>query len=380
MNNIDYEYKWAGVAAGDFYGDSKSEIIALSNCIVEGRNGFYVFNIDGNTINFDQDKSGLDFSTRSKWAGITTGDFVSGGKDDVIMVRNFDNRLYLYKSNGTNIQYVTDVSLDSEFLEQLNLNEKPSIVAIASGNMDGDVLNGDELAVLVNGTSNTHTGLYVFSVDGSNSTSPLHLITKKVGWGVGTEFRGLAVGDFNDNGKDEVVMHRNHDGHYRVYELNSNNNGLVGAGADLFDIRQTKDNVLCAGNFESKSSNDELIALRNGDGGIIMYSNFEYAESANRLDDSTKKRNNDLYSRDVGQMGFVIYPNPNNGILHLDLNNIVEFSKTNVLVEFIDSKGASLMKREIDKSTMDISVYEDGLYFVKISVGSKSLVKKIVKL
>ncbi len=46
----DNTYNWKGVTAGDFFGDGKSEIIALSDHADFNKNGFYIYKIENNQI------------------------------------------------------------------------------------------------------------------------------------------------------------------------------------------------------------------------------------------------------------------------------------------------------------------------------------------
>lgn len=383
LDNIDYDYKWAGVAAGDFYGDEKSEIIALSNCTTAGRNGFYTFNINnvsgnGSTINFEQTKSGLGFGVLSDWAGITAGNFINDtyNKDDFITVRNVDKGLYLYKSNGSDVQYVTSISLSNILLGAGNIGSNSIISAIASGNLDGNLSNGDELAVLVNGSSSDNTGLYIYQINELGDFIPLTLIAKSIGWGVGGEFEGLAVGDFDNNGKDEVVIHRNFDAHYRIYELNAANNGFLSKGADFFDIRQTRDNILCAGNFNPVSENDELISLRNTDSGIVMYSNSVYINAISASNKEVKLIS-DVIEERRNKQNFAIFPNPTNKRLNMFLKSTLN----KCYFTIYDSYGINLKEGIVENniSDVDISNFKKGIYFVKfISDDIQDTIKVII--
>lgn len=364
-DNVDYDYKWTGVAAGDFYGDEKSEIIALSNCAVGGRNGFYTFNVNGGTINFEQAKSGLGFGVLSDWAGITAGDFVSDtyNKEDFITVRNVDKRFYLYKSNGVDVQYVTSLPLDSTLLGEGNIGTNSVVKAIASGNLDGNLSNGDELAVLVDGSSSSNTGLYVYNINDTGGSTPLTLIAKSIGWGTGGAFKGLAVGDFDNNGKDEVVMHRNFDAHYRAYELNTANTAFQSAGADLFNTLQTEDNILCGGNFDPTSENDELLSLRNTDSGIIMYSNSVYTNSS--VPENTNIELASEISKESGTVPtFSIFPNPADEMVNIASRS--NFTECHFII--YDAQGISLKEGVLKNtsSSIDVSNWRKGLYFIQL--------------
>ncbi|WP_131327921.1 FG-GAP repeat domain-containing protein [Chryseobacterium vrystaatense] len=249
-------YNWKGLAAGDFFGDNKSEIIALSDHTDYNQNGFYVLKIENNAIVEHAKYTG--WGAQSDWVGVTAGNFISGGKDDVITVRNFNKEVAVHKFNGTDLQSV--------FTNTLNFPANAKIKAIASGNLDNDVK--DEIVLLVDADDNNsiHNGIHVYDIDDNGVMTKVAAYT---GWGSASDWKGLAVGDIDGDGVNEIVAHRNFDGEYRVFKLSGNS--LIPAGSEIFPAIQTENSVMCLGNFNSASQNDELITLRK-DGGIVMFS------------------------------------------------------------------------------------------------------------
>jgi len=254
-------YDWRGIAAGDFFGDTKSEMIALSNHANSADNGIYVLKIENNNI-VESDKI-TGWGMGSDWAGVTAGNFINGGKDDFIVARNYNTEVIVYKFNGTIVQPV--------YSNALNLPANSKIVAVASGNLDND--DKDEIVLLVNSPNTAYNGIHVYDIDDSGIMTK---IAERTNWGSDSEWRGLAVGDLDGNGTDEILAHRNFDGEYNVYKLNGNT--LNGVGSESFPLLQTKDNVMCFGNFDPASKNDELITLRK-DGGIVMFSAVKVVKS-----------------------------------------------------------------------------------------------------
>ncbi|WP_223601490.1 hypothetical protein [Chryseobacterium sp. GVT01B] len=248
------QYDWRGIAAGDFFGDSKSEIIALSNHSDASNNGAYILKIENNNI-VEHTKS-IGWDAQSDWVGAAAGNFITGGKDDFIAVKNLNKEVLVFNFNGTTPQLV--------HTNALNLPVNSKITAVASGNLDN--VGKDEIVLLVDAEDNMQNGIYVYNIDDNGVMTK---IAQSTGWGSGSEWRGLAVGDIDANGVDEIFAHRNFDGDYKVFKLNGN---ILGAfGAESFPVLQTKDNVMCFGNFDLSSQNDELVTLRK-DGGIVMFS------------------------------------------------------------------------------------------------------------
>ncbi|CAD0221714.1 hypothetical protein [Chryseobacterium sp. JV274] len=258
-------YNWKGLGAGDFFGDHKSEIIALSDHADFNKNGFYIFKIENNQIVEHSKFTG--FGAESDWVGITAGDFISGGKEDFIAVRNYNKEVRVYQFNGTDPELV--------YFNQLNLPVNSKIKAVAAGNLDDDPK--DEIVLLIDAEDYMQNGVYVYDID---DNGVMTLIDKSIGFGSASDWKGLAVGNLDGDGADEIIAHRNFDGDYKVFKLKESNGVkfLDNIGIESFPVLQTKDNVMCFGNFDSSSQNDELVTLRK-DGGIVMFSAAKVVKS-----------------------------------------------------------------------------------------------------
>ncbi|SMO85564.1 hypothetical protein SAMN06265171_10961 [Chryseobacterium rhizoplanae] len=278
-NSIAYggSYNWKGLTAGDFFGDNKSEIIALSNHADFNKNGFYIFKIENNQIVEHSKFTG--FGAESDWVGLATGNFISGGKDDLIAVRNYNKEVRLYKFNSTDPELI--------YFNQLNLPVNSKIKAVAVGNLDDDPK--DEIVLLIDAEDYMQNGVYAYDID---DNGVMTLIDRSIGFGSASDWKGLAVGNLDGDGADEIIAHRNFDGDYKVFKLKESNGVkfLDNIGVESFPVLQTKDNVMCFGNFDSGSQNDELITLRK-DGGIVMFSAAKVVKSppsANKQSDPCK--------------------------------------------------------------------------------------------
>jgi hypothetical protein len=262
------QYNWRGIAAGDFFGDSKSEIIALSNHSDPGNNGAYILKIENNNI-VEQTKS-IGWDVQSDWVGAAAGNFITGDKDDFIAVKNLNKEVIVFKFNGTTPELV--------HTNALNLPADSKIAAVASGNLDND--DKDEIVLLVNSPNIAYNGIHVYDIDDNGVMTK---ITQSTGWGSASEWRGLAVGDIDANGVDEIFVHKNYDGEYVLYKLNGN--ALASVDVERFPILQTNDNIMCFGNFDPASKNEELVTLRK-DGGIVMFSAAKVINSTSNFNPS----------------------------------------------------------------------------------------------
>lgn len=265
------QYDWKGIAAGDFFGDNKSEIITLSNHADPANNGVYILKIENNNI-VEHTKS-IGWNTQSDWIGAAAGNFITGGKDDFIAVKNLNKEVLVFNFNGTTPQLV--------HTNTLNLPVNSKITAVASGNLDG--VGKDEIVLLVDAEDAAYNGIHVYSVDDNGVMTK---ITQSTGGGLALEWRGLAVGNLDGNGADEIIAHRNVDGEYAVYKLNGNT--LASGDVEKFPVLQTKNNIMCFGNFDTSSQNEELVTLRK-DGGIVMFS----ATKVIRGSSNSSKNSND---------------------------------------------------------------------------------------
>jgi hypothetical protein len=257
------QYNWKGVAAGDFFDDNKSEIIVLNDHADTKYNGLYVLKVENKNIIEKVKFTGL--NTKADWAGIAAGNFISGGKDDFIVVGNSNKEVLVYKFNGTNAQIV--------YNNILNLPKNSRIKAVAAGNLNNDAK--DEIVLAIDSPDAAYNGIYVYKID---DKGVLTKIAQSGGGSSSVEWKGLAVGDINGDGVNEIVAHKNSDGEYLVYKLAPN--GLSNIGSESFPILQTKDNIMCLGNFSSQFKNDELITLRN-DGGIVLFSSAKIIRNSN---------------------------------------------------------------------------------------------------
>ncbi|WP_123921520.1 FG-GAP repeat domain-containing protein [Chryseobacterium viscerum] len=247
---------WKGLAAGDFFGDNKSEIIALNDHTDANENGIYVLKIENGNIVEHTKYTG--WGAQSEWVGVVAGNFISGGKDDVITVRNFNKEVRVNKFVGTDMQSV--------YVNTLNLPASSKIKAVASGDLDKD--GKDEIVLLVDADDNNaiYNGIHVYRV---NDSGVLTKITEFTNWGSASDWKGLAVGDIDADGAAEIIAHRNFDGDYKLFKLNGST--LSGITSEKFPVLQTKNNVMCFGNFDPSTKNEELATLRK-DGGIVMFS------------------------------------------------------------------------------------------------------------
>ncbi len=82
----------------------------------------------------------------------------------------------------------------------------------------------------------------------------------------------------------------------------------------------------------------------------------------------------------------VLYPNPNNGVFELSLNNITEFKNKEVLITVLDINGRVIFEKDVVTDNNDlfnvsltINSLTQGVYFVKVSVPNYFETVKFIK-
>ena len=124
----------------------------------------------------------------------------------------------------------------------------------------------------------------------------ISLVASWTGWGTGSDWKGLAIGDIDST--------------------------------EYFPVDMTEGNILSAGNLDDESDNDELIVLRNSDGGMVAYAHTEpvlasSAKSAVAMNNSNINDENMLDDPLVDISKTRVYPNPTTGILNIEYNEFL---------------------------------------------------------
>ncbi len=71
--------------------------------------------------------------------------------------------------------------------------------------------------------------------------------------------------------------------------------------------------------------------------------------------------------------GVLIYPNPSNGLINIELN-------TNAEIELADVNGKNIIKENLvnEKNTIDLQNFSEGIYFLSVKISEKTLRQKII--
>lgn len=109
-------------------------------------------------------------------------------------------------------------------------------------------------------------------------------------------------------------------------------------------------------------------------GWFSIYNNVPRERLLRLRNDSFLSNNSNLISSE-----FTLYPNPTNGKLYFDFKGFI-ISSLEIIISDISGK---IIKKEIvtqeNKKYLDLSIYDNGIYFLKFDDGNKSITKKIIK-
>lgn len=113
---------------------------------------------------------------------IAAGDFTGNGKDDLAVVRSGSQKVLVYTGGRLSRHHIGTIAVEGW----------GDIDGVTAGNFDSNG-NDDEIAVF------EHNNLRVYKKNGT--------LLSQGSWG-GYGYAGIAAGDFNGDGKDEIAVYR----------------------------------------------------------------------------------------------------------------------------------------------------------------------------
>lgn len=107
----------------------------------------------------------------------------------------------------------------------------------------------------------------------------------------------------------------------------------------------------------------------------LQIPNLETTENSYEgVDDSSSIPANQLTNQDES---IIIYPNPTDGNITIDLKQLTDISK----ITLTNNLGIDLLTKTVNEpiTSLNLSEFPVGLYFIKIQLGEKVIIKKVVK-
>jgi hypothetical protein len=178
--------------ASDLDGNAKSDIV-LQNL---GSGQYYVWSMNGKAM---LDNGFIGWQTGTDWQAKGTGDFNGDGKSDVVLQNNKDGGCYIWELNGKS-------RIDSGFV---GWAAGPDWQVKATGDFNGD---GYSDILLENSQSHAR---YVWEFHSKTLVD-----SGFVGWATNGDWTVKATGDFNGDGKSDILLQNAIDGSCYVWEMN----------------------------------------------------------------------------------------------------------------------------------------------------------------
>ena len=195
--------KWQVKATGDFNGDGRSDLLLQ----YKDTGAVYVWQMDGANINKGSFVGG-EGGPGAKWQVKATGDFDGDGKSDILLQYADTGAVYVWQMNGTNIIKGGFVGGDSG----------PGAKWQVKGTGD---FNGDGKSDILLQYADTGA-VYIWQMDGTT--------IKKGGFvggdgGPGAKWQVKGTGDFNGDGKSDILLQYADTGAVYVWQMGDGDSG-----------------------------------------------------------------------------------------------------------------------------------------------------------
>ncbi len=241
--DIEADPAWVFAGAGDFNGDGKDDVMLRH---ADGRWRYHA--MDGRArIAGESGDAGL--TTDAAWRVAGIGDFDGDGNDDVLLRHAADMRWHFYPMDGREI-------LDGG--GSANLTRKAEWSVAGVGDLDGD--GSDD--VLLRKDSGTW---FYYPMDGRRHISGRH---GAVGLTSKAEYAIAGVGDFDGDGKDDVMLRRD-DGLWYFYPMNGREILDGRGGANL--TRNREWSLAGIGDLDGDGKDDVLLRKKDTTGAWYFY-------------------------------------------------------------------------------------------------------------
>lgn len=394
----------AGVAdlhLGDLDGDGKDELVTVRN--FDGHIDAYNLNMDGSLNSYAYN---YNYGSASQWAGVTVGNFdVSTPEEEIAAVRNYDGKIFIWKANSNGTLSV---------IASLNSGSSSQWAGIEAGDFDPNT-PGDELALVRNFDGDIFLYKYV--------SGSLSLIDRNYGPGSASNWIDLTSGDFNGDGKDEIIGLRGYDEKLYVYEYDVSTGKIISVFSEQLPAGGNY-KAITAGDFDG--DNNIELAVQFGISGNLFFYEFDgtsftndwteywstgdniYALGSGKFrTDQTGcevffvRGNQNIFGYTAGRKKIVINPRLKNALDNTTVKNDVKRNvsvypnpsqqtfiqlstpdfdlNSNYSYEIIDVSGKVVKKLSYYQgAVIDLSEIPQGLFFLRLNFQGDIITKKLI--
>lgn len=373
---------WGSVAAGDIIpGNNCDEIVAFNKV----NNYFYLFKQVGSAVTLV-----ATFGVGKNCAGIATGNFNTTVGDEVIFLSKDDGRMYLYKfTTATNQFSQLAISNNATFTYVVS-----NPAGIAVGNLDNNASNGLEIATINNNTGSDYN-IKIYNLNSSTLAFGPTVYQYTGTGGSYSQWDAITTGDFNADGFDELMLHRQNDGDFHIQYLDG---GVIKhLCKENFPTNWTL-GFFCGVKF-SGDNTEHLVSLRNNDGHIFTFKPSNMPSIPNRPQipegpitgrmqtasedmveqEHTLKEWNVLSLDEMDLANSIqIYPNPSEGVFVIESENekITQIRITNATGTLVYESNAYSTN---NRFKIDLSDQSSGVYLIEITTEVGSTIKRMIK-